>query len=79
MPATYLSYEFEPGMTLAQKQEKLYLGVISAGEQAYTLGAAIAECRKQLESLDRLVDKMRIDYETLKQERLADPLPRKEK
>ena len=68
MPATYLSYEFEPGMTLEQKQEKLYLGVISAGEQAYTLGAAIAECRKQLDALDTLVGKMRIDYETVKQE-----------
>lgn len=74
MPATYLSYEFEPGMTLAQKQEKLYLGVISAGEQAYTLGAAIAECRKQLEALDQLVNQMHRDYQVLKSElRLAPP------
>jgi len=67
-PATYLSYEFEPGMTLAQKQEKLYLGVISAGEQAYTLGAALQECRKQLDVLDTLVGRMRLDYDRLKRE-----------
>jgi hypothetical protein len=39
MPATYMSFEIEPGMTIEQKQKRLYLGVISAGEQAYTLGA----------------------------------------
>ena len=68
MPATYLSFEIEEGMTIEQKQSKLYLGVISAGEQAYTLGAAIAECRKQLDSLDTLVTKMRNDYHLLKME-----------
>jgi hypothetical protein len=66
MPATYLSYEITPDMTLKQKQTALYLGVISAGEQAYTLGEAIAECRKQLDSLDTLVSKMRKDYQILK-------------
>ena len=69
MPATYLSFIIEEGMTIEEKQAKLYLGVMSAGEQAYTLGAAIAECRKQLDSLDTLVNKMRSDFETLKQER----------
>lgn len=68
MPATYLSFEIEPGMTIEQKQTKLYLGVISAGEQAYTMGAALAECRKQLDSLDELVSKMRIDFSTLKED-----------
>jgi hypothetical protein len=68
MPATYLSYEIEPGMTIEEKQTKLYLGVISAGEQAYTLGAAIAECRKQLASLDAMVEKLRHDYGLLKEE-----------
>jgi len=67
-PATYLSYEITPEMTLEQKQTALYLGVISAGEQAYTLGAAIVECRKQLTTLDDLVSRMRQDYETLKTE-----------
>ena len=45
MPATYLSYMIEPNMSLEEKQKALYLGVISAGEQAYTLGAALQECR----------------------------------
>jgi len=68
MPATYLSYEITPEMTVEQKQTALYLGVISAGEQAYTLGAAIAECRKQLASLDELVSRLRHDYQELKAE-----------
>lgn len=68
MPAIYLSFVIEPGMTIDEKQQALYLGVISAGEQAYTLGAAIAECRKQLSSLDELVAKMRVDLITLKTE-----------
>ena len=69
MPAIYMSYEIETGMSVEQKQEKLYLGVISAGEQAYTLGAALAECRKQLTSLDELVNILRHDFQTLKAER----------
>jgi hypothetical protein len=64
----YLSFLIEPGMTIEQKQQALYLGVISAGEQAYTLGAAIAECRKQLSGLDELVAKLRVDLVTLKAE-----------
>lgn len=66
MPATYLSYVIEPQMTVEQKQTALYLGVISAGEQAYTLGAALAECRKQLAAIDDLVSKMSKDYLALK-------------
>lgn len=54
-PATYLSYEIQPDDDAAEQRRKLYLGVISAGEQAYTLGAAIAECRKKLDDLDRTV------------------------
>ena len=73
MPATYMSYEIEPGMSVEQKQAKLYLGVISAGEQAYTLGAAVAECRKQLASLDALVNTLRHDFQELKAERAATP------
>ena len=72
MPAIYMSFEIEPDMTISQKQSKLYLGMISAGEQAYTLGAALAECRKQLASLDDLVSKLRRDFQTLKGEVDAD-------
>jgi hypothetical protein len=68
MPAIYMSFEIQPGMTVEQKQKCLYLGMISAGEQAYTLGAALAECRKQLTSLDDLVSRLRKDFQTLRSE-----------
>lgn len=67
-PAIYRSYEITPEMTIEQKQAALYLGVISAGEQAYTLGAAIAECRKQLEALDQHVSNLRQDFQILRRE-----------
>lgn len=51
MPSIYTSFELEPGDTIDDRQKKLYLGMISCGEQAYTLGAAIAECRKTLVTL----------------------------
>jgi hypothetical protein len=76
MPATYLSFEIEPGMTIEQKQAKLYLGVISAGEQGYTLGAALQQCRQQQDSLDTLVSKLRLDFDTLKKEFLAELVER---
>jgi len=50
-----MSYEIHPEDDAAEQRRKLYLGIISAGEQAYSLGAAIAETRKKLEELDRLV------------------------
>src|SRR5579884_3686577 len=68
MPAIYQSFEIEPGMTIEQKQAKLYLAMISAGEQAYTLGAAIAELRKKSEAFDEFITKLRNDFQTLKRE-----------
>lgn len=59
MPAIYTSFELEDGDTIDDRQKKLYLGMISCGEQAYTLGAAIAECRKTqttLEDMSRALD-----------------------
>ena len=49
--ATYKSFLFDPTDTLEERQAKLYLGMMSCGEDAYTLGAAIGECRKTLASL----------------------------
>lgn len=68
MPAVYMSYEIKPEMSIKERQTQLYLGVMSAGEQAYTLGAAIAECRKQLTSLDDLVRRMDLDLLTLRKD-----------
>lgn len=68
MPGTYKSFLITPDMTLAEKQVKLFLGVSSAEEQAYTLGAAIGECRKQLSGIDELVRAMKHDLALLQVE-----------
>lgn len=68
MPAIYLSFEIEPGMTPVQKQERLYLALVSAGESAYTLGAAIAELRKQVDAFDKVITNLRKDVVTMKEE-----------
>lgn len=71
MPAIYTSFEVEDGDTLDTKIKKLYLGMISCGEQAYTLGAAIAECRKQLAALDKRTADIKQDFFTLREETKA--------
>lgn len=68
MPAIYTSFEIEPTDSLETKMSKLYLGMISCGEQAYTLGAAISECRKQLTTLDETCAKIKQDFFTLREE-----------
>ena|SRR5271166_4733417 len=73
MPAIYMSYAFEPADTLEQRMSKLYLGIISVGEQLYTYNAAIAECRKNLatmqsgiETFDKDLVRMKQQYDQLK-------------
>jgi hypothetical protein len=72
-PAIYQSFIIEEGDSPETIRRKLYLGEISAGEQAYTLGAAIGECRKtitQIEArvhdLDELVNVLRAGFQELK-------------
>ena len=74
MPAIYQSFIIEEGDSLETIRTKLYLGEISAGEQAYTLGAAIGECRKMLDGLtkrlsdlDDLVALLRGNYQKMKE------------
>ena len=73
-PAIYQSFIIEEGDSADVIRRKLYLGEISAGEQAYTLGAAIGECRKNLDQLtkklhdlDDLVATLRGGYQKLKE------------
>lgn len=67
MPAIYTSFELEDGDTIADRQKKLYLGMISCGEQAYTLGAAIAELRKQSDALDKTVELLKKELYAIKE------------
>jgi hypothetical protein len=58
MPAIYSSYLIEPDDSPDDIRGKLYMGIISVGEQAYTLGAAIGELRKQADALNKRADEM---------------------
>ena len=81
MPAIYMSFAFEPDDKLEQRMSKLYLGIISVGEQLYTYNAAVAELRKgkerndavlavlsaAIEKRDLDLDRMRQQYDNLKE------------
>ncbi len=66
MPAIFMSYAFEPDDTVEQRMSKLYLGIISTGEQLYTYNAAITELRKNVAEGDAALKRMRAQYEELK-------------
>jgi hypothetical protein len=66
MPAIFMSFAFEPDDTVEQRMSKLYLGIISTGEQLYTYNAAIAELRKTIASADEELKRMKQQYEELK-------------
>lgn len=73
MPAIYMSFAFAPDDTTEQRMSKLYLGIISVGEQLYTYNAAIAEMRKTAatlqsgrEAFDKDLARMKKQYDELK-------------
>ena len=82
MPAIYMSFAFAPDDTTEQRMSKLYLGIISVGEQLYTYNAAIAELRKgpdkdnavlalltkDLAARDRDLERMRKQFDQIKAE-----------
>jgi len=79
MPAIYMSFAFEPDDTTEQRMSKLYLGIISVGEQLYTYNAAIAEMRKTaaalqsgIETFDKDLARMKKQFDELKAEAKAE-------
>lgn len=67
MTAIYTSFKFEDDDTIEDRQKKLYLGMISCGEDAYSLGAAIAECRKTIAHLESMLAKYDKKMEEIRQ------------
>ena len=70
MSTIYQEFKFAEDDTLQERMEKLYLGIISTGEDLYCKGAAVAELNKQLNDCDRKVADMRRELDALK-EKLA--------
>jgi len=68
MPAIYMSFAFEPDDTIEQRMSKLYLGIISVGEQLYTYNAAINELRKNEAALQRAIGEFDKDLARMKQQ-----------
>jgi TolA-binding protein len=66
VPDTYLSYEIKPNDSIEERMTKLYLGIISVGEDLYCKGAAVAELNKQLNDLERKIAAMRKEFEEIK-------------
>ena len=56
MPSTDISYEFSPANTADEKRRKLYLGIISIGEQCYTLGERVDNKRQSVPQNENLLD-----------------------
>jgi len=66
MPAIFQSYTPEPGDDLATRMKRLYLGMVSLGEDLYTFNAAINEMRKQHEVLDKRHKEIESEYKVIK-------------
>jgi prefoldin subunit 5 len=63
----YASFEIKPDDTREERMHKLYLGIISIGEDLYCKGAAVAELAKQCNELDRQIAQMRRELAKLNQ------------
>ena len=66
MPNIYTSFIFAPEDDTETKQRKLYLGVISLGEQLYSFNAELNELRKEYTDLDRRHAALLAAYQELK-------------
>jgi len=62
MPGIYTSYKFEKGDSLELQRRKLYLGIISLGEDLYTFNAAVNELRKEFAVLDEKYKALKAEY-----------------
>lgn len=66
MPSAYTSFEILPDDSAEVRRDKLYLGIISIGEDLYCKGAALAEMLKSLNQLEKQIAQMRKELDNLK-------------
>lgn len=66
MPAIYTSFLFEESDDLETKMRKLYLGVVSLGEDLYTFNAALNEMRKTHDRIDKKHQEIERSYREIK-------------
>ena len=66
MSQIYQSFEIKADDSADERMAKLYLGIISVGEDLYCKGSAVAELNKQINQLERQIATMRKEFEELK-------------
>ena len=66
MTQIYQSFAIEKEDSLDERMRKLYLGIISIGEDLYCKGSHLSELNKQINTLDAEIARMRREYEELK-------------
>lgn len=66
MPSIYTSFKIEHGDDLETRRRKLYLGIISLGEQLYSYNAHCNELRKEFTVLDQKYKALKASYDSLK-------------
>lgn len=69
MPQIYMEWTPVTGEPLDSRLNKLYLGIISVGEELYSLGAAVSEINKQCNALEPKITQLRRELEAIKVER----------
>lgn len=67
MAEIYQEYVIKPEDSPETRRSKLYLGVISMGEELYCLGSAVRETLKKLDALEPRIAEMRRELESIKE------------
>lgn len=68
MAQIYSSFEIHPGDSIEKRQENLYLGVISVGEDLYCKGSAVAELNKDFSRLEKVIADMRRELVAIREQ-----------
>jgi hypothetical protein len=66
MSQIYQSFAFSEEDTVQERMTKLYLGIISVGEDLYCKGSHLSELNKQLNQYERMIAEMRKELDELK-------------
>lgn len=66
MTQIYQSFEVKSDDTLDERMTKLYMGIISVGEDLYCKGSAVAELNKEFMRLETVITEMRRELAALK-------------
>lgn len=65
MPDIYSTFEIFPDDSPEVRRQKLYLGIVSIGEDLYCKGAHLSELSKQLNELEKQIARMRNELKKL--------------